>query len=197
MDANIELNDDKRKPITKEFAYEVLKDCIGGMFTAYFDAVDKFNVEIQQTIPEARVRLNATLLNAKMMESFILTFPDNWHSGKYGRIIFRWDEIQIIIKKLNANGKPSYIPTILSDKIFNQKQVDLFKGDESAKEEPVLIFGYTKDNMGQIVNPRIVYFDNEVKWALTKDDVTFKPISKDVVEDIEVLIKKDRSKKAE
>ena len=167
------------------------------MFTAYFKAIDKFNVEIDQTIPEARVRLYSTLLNAKLVESFILTFPDNWTNGKYGRVIFRWDDVQIIIKKLNAKGKPSYIPTLLSDKILSQYQSDLFEGDDSAKAEPVLIFGYTKDKMGQLVDPRIVYFDNDVKWELTKDDVLMKPVTHDIVEDIEVLIKKRGESKSE
>ena len=197
MSANIVEKDDKRRSITKEFAYGVLKDCIGGMFTAYFKAIDKFNVEIDQTIPEARVRLYSTLLNAKLVESFILTFPDNWTNGKYGRVIFRWDDVQIIIKKLNAKGKPSYIPTLLSDKILSQYQSDLFEGDDSAKAEPVLIFGYTKDKMGQLVDPRIVYFDNDVKWELTKDDVLRKPVTHEIVEDIEVLIKKRGESKSE
>ena len=73
----------------------------------------------------------------------------------------------------------------------------MFEGDDSAKAEPVLIFGYTKDKMGQLVDPRIVYFDNDVKWELTKDDVLMKPVTHDIVEDIEVLIKKRGESKSE
>ena len=183
---------EKRKRIDKEIALELLKEHIHGIFTAYYNAVNKFNTEIRQTIPEAWTRLWPALLNAKLTESFILQFPDNWLKGKYGRVIFRWEEVQLLIKKLDKNSKPSYIPTILSDAIVNQEQENLFKDDESAKEEPILIFGYTKDKFGQIINPRIIYYNEGVEWVINQEDIVFKPVAKDETEEINVSLKKQQ-----
>ena len=179
MDTKLEIKSENRREISKEKALEVLSESITMMFMAYFEAVEKFNIEIQQTIPEARSRLNAVLLNAKLTESFILKFPENWIKGKYGRIIFRWDEVQMLIKKLDKNGKPSYLPTLLSDKILNQTQSELFRDDADAKAEPILIFGYSKDKFGQIQSPRIVYYKDEVKWSINKEDLVLRPVSMD------------------
>lgn len=197
MATKVENKSEKRRDISKENALEILADSVGYMFIAYFEAVEKFNVEIQQTRPEARTRLVGALLNAKLVESFINRFPENWIKGKYGRIIFRWDDVQMLIKKLNANGKPAYLPTILSEKIESQTQAELFSGDDKAKEEPLLMFGYTKDKYGSIINPRIIYYDNEVKWMISKEDLMLKPVPMEAVEDIQVLIKRAEEKKAE
>lgn len=150
------------------------------------------------TIPEARTRLVGALLNAKMTESFILTFPENWSKGKYGRIIFRWNGVLMLIKKLNKNDKPSYIPTILSDSIVNQYQQSLFPGDEG-KEEPILIFGYTKDSLGQLVNPRIVLYDGGVQWTAYMEDGVNMPNTNTGTQKIVVRLKKKETgeKKAE
>lgn len=198
MNANLNNKIEKRKRISKEEALSLLKEYHQGLFDAYWDGIDKYNIEINQTIPEARVRLDSVLLNAKLTESFILHFPDNWNTGKYGRIIFRWEGVSMLIKKLDKNGKPSYIPTILSDSIVNQLQIPLFD-DEAAKEDAILIFGYTKDKDGQIVDPRIVYYNNGPKWIISRDDITSKPISQDIpAEDINVRLKeKEEKKKAE
>ncbi len=82
----------------------------------------------------------------------------------------------MLIKKLNKNSKPSYIPTILSDAITNQQQASLFDCEE-AKEDAVLLFGYTRNNHGELLNPRVVYYDNKVKWIADLDDVITKPMA--------------------
>lgn len=199
MTAKTENKIEKRKRIDKEEALSLLKEYQQELFQAYWDGIERYNIEINQTIPEARVRLNSVLLNAKLTESFILHFPDRWTAGKYGRIIFRWDGLSMLIKKLNKNGKPSYIPTLLSDSIVNQLQQPLFE-DDAFKEDAILIFGYTKDKDGQIVNPRIVYYDNAPLWIIDKNDLISKPASKGVLtEDVDVKLKeqKDQKRKAE
>lgn len=189
---------EKRKRITKNEALELLKDCYEDIFKAYYNGLANYNEEVRMTIPEARTRLVGPLLNAKMTESFILAFPENWSKGKYGRIIFRWNGILMLIKKLDNNDRPSYIPTILSDAIVNQYQMSLFPGDD-AKEEPILIFGYTKDNLGQLVNPRIVLYDNVVQWTAYMEDGINMPKPDAGTQDIVVRLKKKDTgeKKAE
>lgn len=190
-------NLEKRKRITKNEALELLKDCYEDIFRAYYAGLANYNEEVNMTIPEARTRLVGPLLNAKMTESFILAFPENWTKGKYGRIIFRWNGLLMIIKKLNKNDKPSYIPTILSDSIVNQYQSSLFPDDEG-KDEPILIFGYTKDNYGQLTNPRIVMYDNGVQWvAYMEDGIKIPKANMDSQEIVVRLKKKEaREKKA-
>lgn len=198
MSAKLLKKNEKRKRITKEEALELLKDCYEDIFKAYYNGLANYNEEVRMTIPEARTRLVGPLLNAKMTESFILTFPENWSKGKYGRIIFRWNGILMLIKKLNNNDRPSYIPTILSDAIVNQYQMPLFPDDEG-KEEPILIFGYTKDNLGQLVNPRIVLYDDAVQWTAYMEDGIKIPKPDTDTQDIVVRLKKKDTgeKKAE
>lgn len=162
-----------RKRITKEDALAVFENCYKELFEAFDDGLAKYNQEIQQTIPEARVRLIAPLLNAKMTESFILHFPDNYSKGKYGRIIFRWDGISMLIKKLDKHGKPMYIPTLLSDAIQKQQQMSLFPNDDAADQDAILFFGYTKTASGELVNPRIVYYNDGVEWVADAADMGF------------------------
>lgn len=199
MTAKTENKIEKRKRIDKEEALSLLKEYQQELFQAYWDGIEKYNIEINQTIPEARVRLNSVLLNAKLTESFIQHFPDRWTAGKYGRIIFRWDGLSMLIKKLNKNGKPSYIPTLLSDSIVSQLQQPLFE-DDAFKEDAILLFGYTKDKDGQIVNPRIVYYDNAPIWFIDKNDIVSKPVSQGThAEDVDVKLKeqKDQKRKTE
>lgn len=165
---------EKRRRISKKDALEVLNKNFQELFVAYYDGLEHYNVVIQELRPEVRVRIDSGILNACIAQSFMEHFPDKWTLGKYGRIIFRWEGISMLIKKLNKNSKPSYIPTILSDAITTQQQIPLFDCDE-AKEDAILLFGYTKNSHGELLNPRIVYYDNEVKWIADLDDVVTKP----------------------
>ncbi len=188
----------KRQAITKEEAVELLRQYAELIFSAYDSALDKYNVEIRQTNPIARTRLSSALLNAKMVESFADMFPDNVTLGKYGRVLFRYERCQLIIKKLSSTSRPSYISTKLSNTILTQGQAELFDGDENARREPLLTFGYTKDRLGNLVNPRIVYFDEEPIWEIVPSDFAVTLPFTDNVERIEVrLKKKQRERKAE
>lgn len=160
----------KRHALNHDDALEALQAYKTGIFNAYKNAIERYNEEILQTIPQARTRLNSVLLNAKITESFIQEFPDEWIKGKYGRILFRFNGIQLLIKKLDKYGCPSYIPTKLSRDISLQYQTPLFDGDADSALEPILFFGYTKGRGDILVNPRIVYYNENVKWMITEDD---------------------------
>ena len=137
----------------------------------YKECINLYNVRIQEFIPEVRTRFDAVLFNTLLAQMFIQQFPDKYRKGRYGRLIFRWEGLQMIIKKLNSNNKPSYVPTILSDSIMNQMSIPLFEDDNAL--EPILIFGYSKDKYGTISNPRIVYYDGSPQWEINESDTTF------------------------
>ncbi len=181
MGTKIQKIIEKRRRISKKDALEVLNDNFQELFVAYNDGLEHYNVVIQELRPEVRVRIDSGILNACIAQSFMEHFPDKWTVGKYGRIIFRWEGISMLIKKLNKNSKPSYIPTILSDAITTQQQVSLFDCEE-AKEDAILLFGYTKNSHGELLNPRIVYYDSEVKWIADLDDVITKPVAQPLEE---------------
>lgn len=191
---------EKRIRIEQEDFNAIFREHFAEVFRAYTLGLLRYNDEIQQTIPQARTRLDSVLLSAKITESFITRFPENYSIGKYKRVIFRWADapVQLIIKKLNAkNSKPSYIPTILSDAIQNQEQMSLFSDDRQI-EEPILIFGYSKSLTGEVIEPRIVYFDGETKWVTYLDNaVNLQSTSSDELLNIEVKLKKAEVKKAE
>lgn len=146
MSTKVQKIFEKRRRISKKDALEVLKDNFQELFVAYNNGLEHYNVVIQELRPEVRVRIDSGILNACIAQSFMEHFPDKWTLGKYGRIIFRWEGISMLIKKLNKNSKPSYIPTMLSDAITTQQQVSLFDCEE-AKEDAILLFGYTKNNL--------------------------------------------------
>lgn len=187
---------EKRRRISKKDALEVLNDNFQELFVAYNDGLEHYNIVIQELRPEVRIRIDSGILNACIAQSFMEHFPDKWTLGKYGRIIFRWEGISMLIKKLNKNSKPSYIPTMLSDAITTQQQVSLFNCDE-AKEDAILLFGYTKNSHGELLNPRIVYYDSEVKWIADLDDMVTKPVTEPTAEPMVRLRQENINKKAE
>lgn len=167
-----------RRTISLEEALEGLRDAAQTMFAAYEEGLRHFNrvISLFET-PEARTnRLEAGVMHSCLVEAFVKAFPDYVvPNTKYGRFILRIAETQIIIKRINEAGKPSYVPTILSDKILTQSSASLFDDeDEAAKAEPVLIFGYTRNKVGEFVDPRIVYFKGSPIWVIAADDVMAK-----------------------
>lgn len=190
---------EKRNLIEQDEFNEIFQEHFADVFRAYTFGLMRYNEEIQQTIPQARVRLDSVLLHAKITESFIMHFPDSYSIGKYKRVIFRWADapVQLIIKRLSKNSRPSYVPTILSDAIQNQEQVSLFS-DNSKIEEPILIFGYSRSRAGEVVDPRIVYFDGEAKWVLYLENAaSLQTASRDELLNVEVKLKKSEIRKAE
>lgn len=168
MNTKITQTSEKRRFLDKKNAEELLKPYLPDMFKAYEEGLADYNRVIRQFNPLFSKRIDSGILNSMISGSFYEAFPDNFINGKYGRVIFRWEGVQIMIKKLNPNGKPSYVPTLLSESIINQEQANLFNGDELAQCEPLLFFGYTKDKNGEITNPRLVYYDGDVKWTIDR-----------------------------
>lgn len=195
METKLAKDFEKRRFLSKEDALMVLKDNFEELFLAYNGGIAHYNDVICSIRPEVRVRINSGILNACIAQSFMERFPDNWVKGKYGRIIFRWEGISMLIKKLNKDSKPSYIPTLLSEAISSQQQVPLFECDE-AKEDAILLFGYTKNVHGELLNPRIVYYENEVKWIADLGDVVTKPMVATAEEPV-VRLRQENIKKAE
>lgn len=196
MDTKLQRTFEKRRRISKEDALEVMKENFQELFIAYNDGLEHYNQIIVELRPEVRIRVDSGILNACIAQAFMEHFPDRWTQGKYGRIIFRWEKISLMIKKLNKDSKPSYIPTILSDAITNQRQAPLFDCDE-AKEDTVLLFGYTKNRHGELLNPRVVFYDGEVKWIANLDDITTKPVEIQTTKPVVRLKQEDINKKAE
>lgn len=195
----VKIISEKRNRIEQEDFNAIFKEHFAEVFRAYTLGLMRYNDEIQQTIPQARARLDSVLLNAKITESFIIHFPESYSVGKYKRVIFRWADapVQLIIKKLTSNSKPSYVPTILSDAIQNQEQMSLFEGCYQI-EEPILIFGYSRSKTGEVIEPRIVYFDGEAKWVTYLENaINMQCASSDELLNVEVKLKKAEVKKAE
>ena len=122
-----------------------------------------------QTPPEARMRgFEAHLLNVKTIQSIQQYFSRDWKTGKYGRFMLYVKGYIILFKKLNKNDMPMNIRTKMTDSIENQLQGRLFQDDEDPTA-PILFFGYKKNQFGELVDPKLVYIDeNKVKWAINK-----------------------------
>lgn len=160
----------KRKRIisAKECKIE-LKSILPRLFEAYEDAVNQYNKEIVLTPPEARMRgFEAHLLNVKIVQSIQKFFTEDWKTGKYGRFMLYVKGYIILFKKLDKNDMPMNIRTKMTDSIENQLQGRLFQDDEDPIA-PILFFGYKKNQFGELVDPKLVYIDeNKVKWAINK-----------------------------
>jgi hypothetical protein len=162
----------KRRVATVEECKLDLAAKLQEMFLAFYDALQMFDAEIRQTPPEARARaFEASLLNSKMIQSIQKHFPKNWKFGKYKRFLLNIEGYTILFKKLNSKNKPMNVQTVHSTGIENQSQVSLFEGTHTSID-PILIFGYKKNLVGKIHDPKLVYIDeNEVRWTITENSI--------------------------
>jgi len=162
----------KRRVATVDECKRDLATQLQQMFLAFYDALRMFDTEISQTPPESRARaFEASLLNSKMIQSIQKHFPTNWKFGKYKRFLLNLQGYTILFKKLNGKNKPMNVKTSLSTAIQNQHQVSLFEGAHISIE-PILIFGYRKNIVGKIHDPKLVYIDeNEVRWTITENSI--------------------------
>lgn len=63
------------------------------------------------------------------------------------------------------------VRTKLVDAIANQLQLSLFD-DYPEVIDPIVFFGYQKDKVGGITNPKLVYIDeNQVRWGIDEAEV--------------------------
>ena len=170
IDKNNEKIKRKRIISAKECEIE-LGSILTKLFESYENAVKQYNKEIVQTPPEARMRgFEAHLLNVKMVQSIQKFFSGDWKTGKYGRFMLYVKGYIILFKKLNKDDMPMNIRTKMTDSIENQLPGRLFQDDEDPTA-PILFFGYKKNQFGELVDPKLVYIDeNRVKWAINKPD---------------------------
>lgn len=162
----------RKRIISAKECKTVLKTILPRIFEAYDDAVNQYNKEIVLTPPEARMRgFEAHLLNVKIVQSMQKCFCGDWKIVKYGRFMLYVKGYIIFFKKLNKNDMPMNIRTKMTDSIENQIQGSLFEGDEDPIA-PILFFGYKKNKFGELVDPKLVYIDeNRVKWRIMKSDI--------------------------
>jgi hypothetical protein len=141
-------------------------------FRAFSQAVSEFEKEIIMTPPEARARgFEASMLNSKMIHSIQQNFKDGWKFGKYRRFILRVNGYNILFKKLNNRCMPMNIKTKNVMAISQQLSFPLFD-EYSEVVEPILFFGYRKDRIGNVIDPQLVYIDdNKARWNITEGEI--------------------------
>jgi hypothetical protein len=163
----------KRRLATQEGAKFDLREELPLMFKAFNEAHELYEREIVQTPPQARGRgFEASLLNSKMLQCIQQHFPNNWKFGKYKRFTLRVNSYIILFKKLDKNSMPMNIKTNSVQAISQQLSLSLFS-EESYVEEPILFFGYKKNIVGAISEPKLVYLDeNKIQWIVTLSDIT-------------------------
>ncbi|WP_375579069.1 hypothetical protein ABWH96_18955 [Marivirga tractuosa] len=162
----------RRRLATQDGCLLDLQEELPIMFKAFSEAFEAFEKEISQTPPMARARgFEASLLNSKMIQSIQDNFPNNWKFGKYKRFTLQKNGYTILFKKLNNKNMPMNIKTNTVNAIAQQEQLSLFD-DNSLVANPILYFGYKKSNIGSIVDPKLIYIDdNKLKWIITADDI--------------------------
>lgn len=150
-----------------------LKQELPKLFEAFKNAHQAYEIELRQTPPQARARgFEAMLLNSKMIQSIQDIFPDNWKFGKYKRFTLRVSGYTVLFKKFDSKGRPMNIETKSATAISEQLLLSLFS-DSMDVFEPILFFGYQKNSLGLISNPKLVYIDEDkIKWVINGESVT-------------------------
>lgn len=163
----------KRKRIinAKECETE-LREHLIKLFEAFWNAVRNYEREIVFTPYSARCRgMEASYLNSKIIQSMQDAFSGDWKFGKYKRFILRLKGYIMFFKKLNSNDMPMNIPTKYSSSLQNQERGKLFDEYDDGSE-PIVFFGYNKNRFGEIINPKLVYIDEDkVRFTITENDI--------------------------
>lgn len=139
------------------------------LFMAFQEAKVELNKALS-LIP-IQYRLGSTL--AQLFQCFLAEkldkyFPNNFYKGINNRLILNINGYIILFKKLNVKGYPMNIKTETVDAIANQLlQISLFEYDG---HEPIIYFGYEVNRVGEIVNPKIIYIDEDsIKFSLSEE----------------------------
>lgn len=188
----------RRLTTSTEVEFDLRKE-LPVLFKAFLEAYELYHKEVVLTPPMARVRaFEASLLNSKMLQSIQKHFPNNWRFGKYKRFTLRLNGYIILFKKLNNNNFPMNIKTKSVEAISQQLSLPLFDS-LSYVEEPILFFGYKKNKVGQISEPKLVYIDEDkIKWIIADNKVIIDKsiqLSKERKEALPTLKKDKNSKK--
>ena len=162
----------KRRLATKEGALFDLKNELSLMFRAFKEASELYESEIILTPPLARGRgFEASLLNSKILQCIQKYFPNNWRFAKHKRFTLRVNSYIVLFKKLNNKNMPMNVKTNLVKAISQQLSLPLFS-EANYVEEPVLFFGYKKNSVGIISDPKLVYLDeNRIQWTVSLGDI--------------------------
>lgn len=164
---------DRRRLVTKDEAQFDLKEVIPKLFLAFGEAYILYKSEVVKTPPNSRCRgFEANLMNSKVIQRMQFHFPDNMKRAKYGRFIMNISGYIILFKKLDGKNMPMNIKTMQSDGINKQLKISLFE-EAGFYEEPILFFGYGKDVIGRISEPKLVYLDEgKIKWIISESQST-------------------------
>lgn len=173
-----------------------LRGTLEKLFDVFWNAVSNYEKEILQTPFEARCRgFEASLLNSKLIQSVQSVFKNDWTFGKYKRFMLRINGYIMLFKKLNSKDMPMNVPTRFSSSIQNQEQGNLFDMYDDGTE-PILFFGYNKSSVGEIINPKLVYIDeNKVRWVISEHDIPAANILMDVQPAVSTLSVRQNIKK--
>lgn len=168
----INFNSRKRKLASLEGTNVDLKNDLPKLFTAFYEAVKDFEAEIAFTPLEARARgLEASLLNSKVLHRIQQQFPFDWKFCKYKRFVLRIRGYNLLVKMLNSKNMPMNIMTKNSMAINTQLSLPLFEDFEV--DDPILYFGYKKNKLGFVTDPKLVYIDEgKVNWTISESNVS-------------------------
>lgn len=175
-----------------------LKQELPKLFEAFKNAHQAYELELRQTPPLARARgFEASLLNSKMIQSIQDIFPESWKFGKYKRFTLRVSGYTVLFKKFDSKGRPMNIKTKSAMAISEQMSLSLF-GDSMDVFEPILFFGYQKNRLGLISDPKLVYIDEDkIKWIINGDSViTTKTLQLPVAKEEDTVLPKLKKKPA-
>ncbi|MGV6944169.1 hypothetical protein [Sphingobacterium kyonggiense] len=154
-----------------------LKDELSTLFNLFEQAIKKTNWLMGNIQPLAiRNGQEALTLQSCFAEQVFAEFGDNARNGKNGRLILKIKEYIILFKKLDSKGLPMNIKTANTKRINNQViQLSLFPTSEM-NDAPILYFGYQKNRLGEYVDPRIVYIDEEkVQFTINANQSGYAP----------------------
>lgn len=170
--AKLRNNSEKRRIISKEEALYDLKDVLPLLFNCFYHGFEMYSNRITHYPIQCRDRLLETsIFRSCVIEAFNENFADALKFGKYKRVIVRKNNYQILFKKLNNYNFPMNIVTKLIESIYNQHQLTLFNEDFGVTE-PIIFFGYRKNRLGEMCNPKLVYIDdNRVRWMIEESDI--------------------------
>ena len=150
-----------------------LKKDIQLLYKAYEEALIKTS-KVLSIIPiHSRSRiLEASVIQSCFAESLMNNFPNKALYGRYRRLILRLKGYLILFKKLDKKGYPMNTKTKNVQSILNQNlTLDLFS-ESDYNDEPILYFGYQKNRIGEYVNPKLIYIDEEeIKFTIDEADI--------------------------
>lgn len=164
----------KRRLINRKECLLDLQPYLLRLFSAVEKAIERYNILINQTKPEARLRgYEALTLNCKIAEAIQEEFPNDWKFSRYKRFALGLDNYIIFFKKLNRKDMPMNIRSLNDSIIKNQLQGNLFADDPNCFN-PIAFLGYKVNRWKEIEDLKLVYIDEEkVKWQITKNDLGY------------------------